>query len=481
MKLKKLLAGVSAAAMAASVMAVSASAAEATEPQTTGLEYPVYAPLTLDGRDPAEIGPKTLNFDLFALDGMASDLVSVDVTLAPADDSIGKIWGQGWFGGQFALGYNAVEDGKEEASWKQPTFSTDGTDEISQAWAAVADGGAGTDALSFTFAIPEGEKVIFSTLDEDGETLISGGVFQVSFWWGSANIVELQELTFNFKDGSEITVISTEGTTPLPTAIEGATEGSAPYANANYILTDDGIKSIRNVTYKPIREKAAADALKALQDKLTAADIDSIVDSTNAAATALTSAKDALAKIDAAIKDVADLQAALDEAQKAFDDLLEGDEADTEAFEAAKKKVADAKAALEAAKKNLDDAIKAYNAATAEQLAAKDEQIADLEAEKEALQAELDKLKADAEANAAQIEELNAQLAAKDEEIAKLNTEKADLQTKLDEAIKNGGSASDNNNDAAGDKDEVPNTGVAVAFAGLALAAAGAVVSKKRK
>lgn len=492
MKFKKLLAGVCSMAIAASMMAVSASAAE---PQTSGLEYPSYAPLTLDGRDPAEIGPKTLNFDLFAFEGIESDLVSVDVTIAPADESIGNIWGNGWSGGNIALGYNAYVDGAESTSWVQPVFAPDGTDDISKAWGTVAGAdGSGSDPLSFTYEIPENEKIPFAGEDDEGN-IISGGVFQVSFWWGSASIVELQELTFNFADGSEIAVISTDATTPLPTAIEGEEEGDKPYANANYILTEDGIASIRNVTYKPAREAVAAEALKTLQDKLAALDVSDIVESTNAAAEALSASTDAIANIDNAIKGLAEYEAAVEEAQATIDGvLMEGDSYDEEALAAAKKTVADAKADLEAAKTALNEAIAKYDADTAKLLEDQQKEIEKLEEEKAALQAELDAAKKDAAANADKIKELEDQIAAKDEEIAAKDAEIEELK-KNPPAV----SGTENNGSSTGTstgtgtgagtgagtdfQGKNPATGATagLALAGLALAGVAVVATKKRK
>lgn len=456
MKLKKLLAGVSAAAMAASVMAVSASAADASTAATKPTEPTVPKSVTLDPNGPEsstledalKTAPKAIQIplkDIQPTDATASITnvtMRLSATNAPA---------AGWIGGGGAIGFNCGsedwaqkdtanvfgEDGRE-------VIGNDGQYDIYDRDLTVADC---TWTESWDFEVEATSEDDYDLPDSDDANVTEyAKIIQFGWWWGAGDTVDILEWTVTYSDGEVFTLVSTE-----------AWE-----------------------SYQ--RESDAYNALVKLNETIDnfEVDIDAIVDSTNAAAIALSDAKNALATIDDAIKSVADLQAAVDEAQAVFDKLKADETTNTEAFEAAKKKVSDAKADLEAAKKNLDDAIKAYDAATAEQLAEKDKQIADLEAEKEALQAELDKLKADAEANAAQIEELNAQLAAKDEEIAKLNTEKADLQTKLDEAIKNGGSVSDNNA-SAGDKDEVPNTGVAVAFAGLALAAAGAVVSKKRK
>lgn len=458
MKLKKLLAGVSAAAMAASVMAVSASAADASTAATKPTEPTVPKSVTLNAngdtstlKDAATTAPKMIQIplkDIQPTDATAS-ITNVTMRLS-ATNAPEAGWGVPNGGGAIGFNYGSEdwaqkdtanafsEDGRE-------VIGNDGENDIYDRDLTVADC-TWTESWDFEVDATPKEDYDLPRGESDNVTEYAK-IMQFGWWWGAGDTVDIIEWTVTYSDGEEFTLVSTE-----------AWE-----------------------SYQ--RETDAYNALVKLNETIDnfEVDIDAIVDSTNAAAIALSDAKNALATIDDAIKSVADLQAAVDEAQAVFDKLKADETTNTEAFEAAKKKVSDAKADLEAAKKNLDDAIKAYDAATAEQLAAKDKTIADLEAEKEALQAELDKLKADAEANAAQIEELNAQLAAKDEEIAKLNTEKADLQTKLDEAIKNGGSASDNNNDAAGDKDEVPNTGVAVAFAGLALAAAGAVVSKKRK
>lgn len=243
------------------------------------------------------------------------------------------------------------------------------------------------------------------------------------------------------------------------------------------------------VAAKAAAEQAAADALADLQEAIEGLGVNEVISDMEAAAEALTNAAEVLAKADEAAAEVEALEDVLAAAEEAFAALKENDTADREAYAAAKEAalaaIEDASGKLAEAKAKLQAAIDAFNEELGAQIAAKDETIADLEDAKAALEAELAALKAQAEADAAKIAELESAIAEKDAAIAALEDEKAALAADLEEALKNAGNGDDKPADdkPADDKpaDDNPATGVAVAFGGIALAAVAAVAAKKRK
>ena len=436
MKMKKVLAVLSAAALSASLL--SAFAVTGSAEEIAGL--PKYAPITLDG------SVNLVQVDLAAFEGVVdANIASIDFTIKPSTGN----WGEGWFGGGFGIGIQAGD------TWTQIDCAGDGTDEISIGWAEVAEGGSVDTPYSFTFELPEGTETPFLILDEDVESetygqMINAGPIQFGYWWGSNPSIDITEFTINFDDGSSIALID-----------EAATE---VYVQAEYTAAMN----------KVAREKVAADALAALQAEIGKLTVSDTIADMNAAAEALTNAKDILAQADAAAEEIDALADELAAAQAAFDALQDGDVADTEAFAAAKAAVEKVSADLDAAKKALNDAIAAYDAATAEQLNKKDQEIADLKAQ-------LEEALAQNETDAATIKDLQDQIAA-------LEAEKAELEAQLEEALQNQGTTPEEptteepaTEEPATDKDEVPATGVAVALGGVALAAAAVVATKKRK
>ena len=291
---------------------------------------------------------------------------------------------------------------------------------------------------------------------------------------------------------------------------------------------DDQIEKAKAKVEKMKREEAAADALDELKDALEEANIEGVIEDMEGAADALNDVTKILEEAAAAADKIDALKDVLAKAQEAFDALEEGDEADTEAFEAAKDAIGQAAAKLAAAEEALNDARANYDAATQKEIdelnnkikeledaAEKDATtIADLEKENDLLDGQVEQLTKDKEDAAefinekqakideleAQVEDLKKQLEeakannADPEEIQKLkdeiaakDAEIADLKKQLDDANAAKEAAQKEADDAKKAAEEAkkgsnPGTGAAAfAVAGLALAGAAFVVTKKRK
>ena len=437
MKISKIFAGMSAMALAATMLSVSASAAI-----TNAAEDGSFAFDVANGRANAGLQ------DYFAADDIAAIKVVLDGDFDVQQDEDGNdtvlLWnaaaadGAGdydGFGGGIIINHAA---GWDQLQWGNPGSGSN----FDVQW--------NEDETEFFFV---SEISAFANPLSDEDLSAEEGTWGqvcVSQWWGGDFAIESVQLI----DAEDDIIVS-------------------------YNPNDGSIK-----TGTEISEAAAADALKELQDAYAGLgiDVDEVVASTNAAAEALGNTKAAVDNINAAIEKVNGLKAVLAKAQAAFDALKEGEVADTEAYETAKAAVEKATTDLETAQKALNDAIAEYDAKTAADMAAKDEQIATLESEKADLEKQLEDALAQGEADAATIEELQAQIAAKDEEIAKLKSDNDDLQTQLDDAIKNGGSSNvGSTGDKNDDKDANPSTGAgALATVGVLLAGA-AIVASKRK
>ena len=419
MKLKKILAAVSATAVAVATMAVSASAA------ITGAEVG-----TVDGD-----GNYTYDFGQVLKDeGLVeyfdpADVASIKITL----------------GGEFAASDSDAED---------IILSNDGVgggfiiNSTTAGWGSKEWGNKSGNKAIVLGMDADGNGVIERTIAE-GEITAADfeeeGYFQVCLqqWWGG---------DFSVKN---VEILDAEG---------------------NDLLLAAGAAA------KAAREQAAADALAALMNAMNEIENPfDTADSVAAAAEALADAKAALAAVEDKLAELDTLADKVAAAEEAFAALQDNDTADRDALAETKANIDNAKAALAEAKEALMTAMEEYDAATAEKIAEKDETIAGLEDEKAALEAELAALKAQAEADAAKIAELESAIAEKDAAIAALEDEKAALAADLEEALKNAGNGDDKPADdkPADDKpaDDNPATGVAVAFGGLALAAVAAVAA----
>lgn len=189
-------------------------------------EYPVYPAVKVDA-DAATDTPNIFQIDLGIFDGIDADITSIDFTMAPGND---LAWdgGQGWFGGGFAIGLDTAD------GWFQLDFAGDGEDEVSIGWAALADGGASSDPYSFSFVLPEGTETPYTVLDDESGELVSAGIIQFGYWWGSNNAIVLTDITVNFSDGTSVSLV--DPTLPVPgddeedPSVEDPTEDPAPTA-----------------------------------------------------------------------------------------------------------------------------------------------------------------------------------------------------------------------------------------------------------
>ena len=453
MKIKKIFAGMSAAAIAMSMMAVSASA----ETFNGNLNVGAIKPIVIETRGDKAYNMVVIPWEVL-LQGVeeGSTLTTIEASFTgpeAAEYYAANGWsgGGGDFGFSYAIkGFKTNDNGEEEQEnvWYQSGTSV----------SAPTDG---TPDFTFKADIP----ATYEEKEVEYEQDLAGteGDFQFGWWgWGSGGYetITINTLALTFSDGSVVNVVAKDGTI-------------------------EDVEAYKTAVPKKAREVAASEALDTLVKGVEAATFDDVIDKMNGAAEGLNNAAAVLEEADKAATQVKELEAALADAQAAFDALEEGDEADTETFKAAKAAVESASKDLADAKKALEDAMAAYDEATAAQIVAKNKEIEELTAAKEAAEKELADLKKDADANAAKIAELEKQIADKDAEIAKLKDEKKDLQKQLEEALANagnggsgnGGSGSGNGNGGSGN----PKTGAAALGLGaIALAGAAVVVSKKK-
>lgn len=441
MKFKKLLAGVCSMAIAASMMAVSASAA-ITNNADGSFTFDVAT-----GRKDAGLE------DYFKAGDVATIKVVLDGDFSVTDGDC-ALWDATLNDGEG--GYNGFGGGiiiNHAAGWDSVEWGNPGAEkQLEVQW--------NEDETEFYIEV---EMTAFANaLTDDDLSCVDGTWGQICLqqWWGGDFAVKEVELL----DAEDTSVV-----------VHNAADGS--------------------VTTTEMREAAAAEALKALQDAYDALNVDEVVASTTAAAEALGNSTAAVDNVTAAIEKVNGLEDAIANAQAAVDALKDGEGTDTKAaFEEASATVETAKADLAAAQKELNDAIAAYDAATAEQLNKQDEEIKKLEEEKAALEAELEAAQKDAAANADKIKDLEAQIAAKDEEIAAKDAEIEELK-KNPPAV----SGTENNGSSTGTstgtgtgagtgagtdfQGKNPATGATagLALAGLALAGVAVVATKKRK
>ena len=451
MKIRKILAGMSAAAIAASMLSVSAFAAD----QNGNLDVGTMAPFKMHSGESEGVKIIQLKWDVL-LEGIDEDatLTAIDISMyaegAPAAQAA-----DGWSGGggDFGLDFAANDDGN---LWYQTDLGVDTPADGTTDWTRHYDIPAEAD----TFILPgETDKTTLDSKVAQNLSATEDGMLQLGWWWGNGyDPIEVKSLTLTFSDGTVLKLVDEDG---------------------KFETYDDYAKAVE----KAAREKAAADALAKLEEAVDAASFDEVIAEMNAAADALNNATEVIAKADAAKKEIEDLKAVLDEATEAFEALQDGDEADKDAYEAAKAKVEEAAANLAAAQEAFENAQKAYDEETAKQLAAKDQEIADLEDEVEDLKAQLAAAPT-AEEKAA----LEAQIAEKEAKIAELEKSVADLEKALKDAQKAAPTTDDSKPDTktddtkTDDKGSNPNTGTgALATVGVALAAAAFVVSKKRK
>lgn len=426
MKVSKILAGMSAAAILASVTAISASAAITNGDADGNYVYDFANAIGTAG---------------VADYIKADDIVGVKVViggegLSSYEDAAGKtiatIGGEG-FGGGIVVNHGA---GWDQMGW-------------------------GNDAQDFNVVVADGEyyfvRDLTGVIAAEDYSLAENtwGQIVVSQWWGGDFSVE------------SVTLIDAEGNDVIAKAVEA-----------------------KAAAEKAAREAAAADALAELQAKIDALTYKDAISDMEAAADALTNAKSVLDKADAAKAEIDGLEQVLAAAEEAFAALEADDTADRDAYEAAKAAVASAKTEVDTAKAALQAAIEAYDKATADKLAEKDKDIADKQAEIDELKAQLEEAKKQNETDAATIKDLEDQIAAKDEEIEALKAEKDELQKKLDEALANAnkpaddnsGSTTNTNNNGKDNTNPGTSATAGLAFAGISLAGVGAIVaSKKRK
>lgn len=470
MKIKKIFAGMSAAAIAMSMMAVSASAAEEAEESAsatgavTGSAKNGY--FTMNGTAD-ETKMAVVHLSAIKPENSSATIKNITMKLSAV-----KAPEAGWVGGGGAIGFNTDADG---TGWKQidtaHCFENDGRK-------VTGKDDKGNDTYDRDLTIEDctwTESWDFTDLEPiDWANLEEGSnpIMQFGWWWGAGDDLEVQQWTVTYTDGTTYDLVAEDG---LYSSDIDVAE-----------IDKDGkeVKKIMFLEYegKATREKAAADALEKLTKAVEGATFDEVVDKMNGAAEGLNNAAAVLEEADKAATQVKELEATLADAKAAFDALVAGaDEADTETFEAAKAAVESASKDLADAKKALEEAMAAYDEATAAQIAAKDKEIDKLTADKEAAEKELADLKKDADANAAKIAELEKQIADKDAEIAKLKDEKKDLQKQLKEALANAGNGGNGGEGGAGGSSASPKTGAAALGLGaIALAGAAIVVSKKK-
>lgn len=457
MKIRKILAGMSAAAIAATMLA--ALPASAAETYNGKANAGTMKTIKLDSKENNGL-TKLVQIPLDSIwpEDTTATITNVTMTLSATDAPAA-----GWIGGGGSLGFDVAPgqgNTTDDLHWMQVDTAKVGSNDDRP------DDGEGNKQGALTLAHCTWEESWDFTYTENADFSEGDKLIQFGWWWGAGDTVDITDWKVTFSDGTVVTIVSEDGI---------------------YDTVEDYTKGVEDAIAKAARENAAAEALAKLEEAVDAADFEDVINSMNDAAKALNNAADVIAQADAAKKEIEELQAVLDEATEAFEALQDGDVADTAAYQAAKEKVDAAAAELAAAQKAFENAQKAYDAKTQEALAAKDKEIADLEDEVDDLKAQLAAAPT-AEEKAA----LEAQIAEKEAKIAELEKSVADLEKALKDAKKAAPTTDDSKTDSkpdtktddskTDDKGSNPNTGTgALATVGLALAAAAFVVSKKRK